>query len=87
MSKYTVLFHKNTEKELRKIPNKDRIKVFEKIDELAEDPFIQGHIKLSGYDDLYRVRQGNYRIIYTVENGELKVHVIKVQHRKDVYRK
>lgn len=86
MSKYSVSFHKHTEKELRKIPQKDRLRIFQKIDELSENPFPTNSIKLVDSENLYRVRQGNYRIIYTVENNELKIQIIKVRHRKDVYK-
>ena len=85
MDKYEIVFHRKTEKELRKIPAQDRNKIFEKIQELSDNPYLFGHIKLSGNDDLYRVRQGNYRIIYSIEDKQLQIYIIKIGHRKDIY--
>lgn len=64
---------------------KDRQRVVARIAQLAIDPRPQGCIKLSG-QDAYRVRQGDYRIVYTIEDDVLVVEVIRVGHRRDVYR-
>jgi len=73
-------------KEIEAIPLKrDRQRVVERISKLAEDPRPSGSEKISGQDK-YRVRQGRYRILYTIEKQDLIVRVIKVGHRKDVYR-
>jgi mRNA interferase RelE/StbE len=85
MDKYEIVFHRKTEKELRKIPAQDRNKIFAKIEELSDNPYLFGHIKLSENDNLYRVRQGNYRIIYSIEDNQLQIYIIKVGHRKDIY--
>ena len=85
MDKYEIVFHRKTEKELRKIPAQDRNKIFAKIQELSDNPYLFGHIKLSGNDELYRVRQGNYRIIYSIEDNQLQIYIIKIGHRKDIY--
>ncbi|WDE98147.1 type II toxin-antitoxin system RelE/ParE family toxin [Lentisphaera profundi] len=85
MDKYEIVFHRKTEKELRKIPDQDRNKIFAKIEELSDNPYLFGHIKLSENDDLYRVRQGNYRIIYSIEDKQLQIYIIKIGHRKDIY--
>ena len=53
---------------------------------LANDPFPRGARKLSGYDDVCRVRVGRYRILYSVTETALVIVVLKVGHRKDVYR-
>ena len=54
---------------------------------LAEDPFPRGARKLTGYDDVYRVRVGRYRILYSVSQGRLVIVILKVGHRKDAYRR
>jgi mRNA interferase RelE/StbE len=73
-------------KDLEVIPLKrDRQRVVERISKLAEDPRPSGSEKISGQDK-YRVRQGRYRILYTIEDQNLLVQVVKVGHRKDVYR-
>jgi mRNA interferase RelE/StbE len=54
--------------------------------ELALDPHPRGSRKLTGYDDVFRVRTGRYRVIYSIEQARLVVLVVKIGHRKDVYR-
>ncbi len=53
---------------------------------LGEDPFPRGTRKMSGYDDVFRVRVGRYRILYSVADDQLIVVMLKIGHRKDVYR-
>ena len=86
MEKYDLLILPSVYKDLDKIPKKDRSKIIGKIWDLAIDPRPVKSIKLSG-DEKYRIRQGNYRILYTIEDQQLIVTVVKVSHRKDVYRK
>jgi mRNA interferase RelE/StbE len=75
-------------KELDALPRtKDRQAVTSRILGLAEEPRPPGCVKLSGLEELYRVRQGPYRIVYTIEDDRLVVIVIRVADRKDVYRK
>lgn len=63
----------------------DRRRILDRIRRLAEDPRPPGCEKLSS-EDKFRVRQGKYRIVYSVRDDALVVHVVKVGHRKDVYR-
>jgi len=70
---------------LRSIPNEDVARILERVEILAADPHPPGSEKLSG-KDRYRVRQGVYRIIYAVDNEEMTVLVVKVGHRRDVYK-
>jgi mRNA interferase RelE/StbE len=73
-------------KEIEAIPLKrDRQRLVELISQLAEDPRPSGSEKISGQDK-YRVRQGRYRILYSIEDQDLLVQVIKIGHRKDAYR-
>lgn len=84
MANYEIKFKKSVAKDLRNIPNLDVIKILEKIKELSIDPRCNGAIKLTG-KELYRIRKGNYRIIYEIFDDKLVVHVIKVSHRSSVY--
>jgi mRNA interferase RelE/StbE len=86
MGNYKVTFKKSVLKDLKSVPKSDVIKIISKIDSLAEDPRRVGAIKLSG-NELYRIRQGLYRILYEIKDRELIVQVIKVGHRSDVYKR
>ena len=86
MAKYKILVKASAAKEIQNITTrKDRRRVVEKIRRLADDPRPDGCEKLSG-QDRYRVRQGNFRIIYSINDDRLVIHVVKVGDRKDVYR-
>jgi mRNA interferase RelE/StbE len=85
MAEYEILFKESVWKDLRKIPKSDLKKILSRIEKLGDDPRPIGSEKLTG-EEFYRVRQGNYRIIYSIQGNELTVWVIKVGHRKDIYR-
>ena len=85
MAKYKLLFKKSVAKDLRGLPRSDVRKILRRIDSLAADPRAPGSKKLSTRE-LYRVRQGLYRIIYEIADEQLIVHVIRVAHRSQVYR-
>ena len=86
MVKYRVLIKPSAVKELENSARKkDRQRIVERISALADDPRPHGSQKLSG-NDRFRLRQGSYRIIYSIEDDALIVYVIKIGHRKDVYR-
>jgi mRNA interferase RelE/StbE len=85
MGRYRVVFRKSVARDLRRIPNRDLRKILATIESFLADPRPLGSEKLSG-QERYRVRQGNYRIIYEIHDDEVVVVVVKVGHRKDVYR-
>ena len=86
MEKYRVRIKPSAEKELLAIrTKKDRQRVVRRIQSLSEDPRPPGCQKLSGYDR-YRLRQGQYRILYEIRANGLVVVVIKIGHRREVYR-
>jgi mRNA interferase RelE/StbE len=85
MASYELVFRKSVAKDLRSIPNEDVARILERIRALAEDPRPPGCEKLSGLER-YRIRQGVYRIVYEVQDRRLVVLVVKVAHRRDVYR-
>ncbi len=87
MARFEVLIKRSAVKEIDAIPRKkDRQRVVERIRRLADDPRPPGCHKLSGHDR-YRIRQGSYRILYSIEDEQLMVYVVKVGHRRDVYRR
>jgi mRNA interferase RelE/StbE len=86
MGKYKVVFRKSVARDLRSIPNRDLPKILNAIESLSEDPRPSEVEKLSG-QDRYRIRQGSYRIIYEIIDEDVVVVVVKVGHRKDVYRR
>jgi mRNA interferase RelE/StbE len=83
--RYEVFFRKSVEKDFKNIPPKDLQKIIRLIGSLADNPRPAGSEKLTG-QDRYRVRQGCYRVVYSIQDNELTVWVVKVAHRKDVYR-
>ncbi len=85
MAKYKITFKKSVTKDLRVIPISDIKKILGKIDILSENPRGEGCIKLSD-KEIYRVRQGLYRIIYEIKDGLLIINVVKVAHRSHVYK-
>lgn len=86
MEKYRVSIKRSAVKEIEAIPQKkERQRIIRRIGQLADDPRPAGSKKLSGLDK-YRIRQGTYRIVYSITDEELIVMVVKVGHRKDVYR-
>jgi mRNA interferase RelE/StbE len=85
MESYRIVIKKSAAKEIERIEKKDRIRIVEKIRSLASDPHPAGSKKLSGQNK-YRIRQGNYRILYQVINEELVINVVRVGHRRDIYK-
>lgn len=85
MASYRLQIKPSAAKEIETLPQKDRQRVVARIQGLATDPRPPGCEKLSGREQ-YRVRQGNYRIPYTLHDADLLVVVIKIGHRREVYR-
>jgi mRNA interferase RelE/StbE len=85
MAEYKLLFRRSVAKDLRSVPKKDLARILRRIRALAANPRPPGCEKLSG-GEYYRVRQGVYRIIYTVSDEEVCVVVVKVAHRREAYR-
>jgi mRNA interferase RelE/StbE len=85
MAVYKVHFKASVEKDFSTIPKKDLKKILKRIEGLAENPRPWGCEKLTG-GERYRLRQGRYRIVCSIQHDELTVWVVKVGHRKDIYR-
>lgn len=86
MPSYRIEVSATAERQIRKLTRADQIRVVRVIQALAADPRPLGCRKLAAYDDVYRVRIGRYRVLYSVEDRRLVVIVLKVGDRKDVYR-
>jgi len=84
---YQVLISKTARKQLQELPKAIANNISQKIDTLSKDPRPEGCKKLQGSQDDYRVRVGDYRIVYRIENKMLIVEVIRIGHRKDVYKR
>lgn len=83
---YTIQYRTSVEKYLRKLDKPALKRIIAKIYSLQQEPRPHGVKKLEGEQSLYRVRQGDYRIIYEIKDNVLIVEVIKIGHRSDVYR-
>lgn len=86
MANYKLVFKKSVSKDLRPIPNKDVARILQRMEKLRENPRPVGSEKLSG-QERYRIRQGVYRIIYEVADELVLLTVVKVGHRKHVYKR
>jgi len=85
MASFEVIFKQSVAKDLRQLPKKDIKKILRRIEALRKEPRPPGVEKLSGQEK-YRIRQGMYRILYEIRNNELIIVVVKVGHRRYVYR-
>jgi mRNA interferase RelE/StbE len=85
MAVYKVYFRESVEKDLVTVPKKDLKRILQRIKMLEDNPRPPGSEKLTG-QERYRIRQGQYRIVYSIQDYELTVWIVKVGHRKEVYR-
>ena len=87
MATYELEISRTAKKQLLQIPQSDRARVVEAMQWLATAPYPKGARKLRGYDDVFRIRVGRYRVLYSVLDATVVVVVLKVGQRKDVYRR
>lgn len=85
MAVFEIYFKESVWKDVKRIPKKDLRNILKKIKGLSKDPRPHGCEKLTG-QERYRLRQGKYRIVYSIQDDGLTVWVVQVGHRKDVYR-
>ena len=85
MARYSVHIKRSAAKELEAVPPKDRKRIVRRIEGLATEPRPSGGEKLSG-EEKYRLRQGDYRILYEILDQKLIITVVKVGNRRDIYR-
>ena len=84
---YTVIIPKVVQKQLDALPEDIYERVIEKLQQLAEDPCPSGVVKLKGTDNEYRIRIGDYRVLYEINDEELIILLLQCKHRRDAYRK
>jgi len=87
MMSYTVSVSKSVQKQIDNLPNDVVDRAVEKIQKLASEPRPDGVVKLKGFDNQYRIRVGDYRIRYEVDDENQLVQILQCKHRKDVYKK
>ena len=83
---YQIIFNKKAVKELQSLPKQAFLSIEKTIDLLSQNPMPVGYKKIQGHENTYRIRQGVYRIIYHLNNKEILITIIKIGHRKDVYK-
>ena len=86
MDVYNIIFKPSVEKDIRKIPDAMVTRLLERIEGLASEPFPHQSIKLTGGESLYRIRVGDYRIVYEVDTQVKHIIIHYIRHRREVYR-
>jgi mRNA interferase RelE/StbE len=86
VASYRIYLRRSAAKELKRLPKPTIQKVIKRIESLAIDPRPVDCVKLTG-QELYRIRQGSYRIVYSIQDNELIIWIIKIGHRKDIYKR
>lgn len=86
MDEYTITFTTSARRELQKLDGAIVRRIFPKIEALGQDPRPSGCRKLVGTPNLWRIRVGDYRVVYSIEDDVLTIEVIAVRHRRDAYR-
>ena len=84
MARYEIEITRTAEKQLKRLERPDQERVVREILTLAGEPFPRGSRKLSGYEDVYRIRVGHFRVIYSVSGTTLIIIILKMGHRKDI---
>ena len=84
MAHYELRLRASVATDLRGLPKKDVARILDRIQSLKDDPRPTGCVKLSA-QERYRIRQGNYRILYTVSDHEVMVEIVKIGHRREIY--
>lgn len=83
---WNIEVQRQTQKSLLEIPLRNRKAIARVVDKLRDDPFPSGYKKLKGTNAKYRIRAGNYRVLYTVNTKEKIIVIVRIAYRKDVYR-
>ncbi len=86
MKDYEITFTATAIKALKKIPKTEQKRIIKAIQKLANNPRSAGTKKLQAETDLYRIRIGQYRVIYSIDDGNITLLVVKIGHRKDIYK-
>ncbi len=86
MARCSIEITRTAEKQLKKLSRNDQRRVVKAIVALGDDPHPRGSRKLTGYDDVFRIRVGQYRVLYSVSGKKLVIIILKIGHRKDLCR-
>ena len=86
MGRFRIRISRMAERQLKKLPSEARDRVVRAVRALADDPVPRGSRRLTGYDDVFRVRIGPYRVLYSAAASTLTILVLKIGHRGDIYR-
>jgi mRNA interferase RelE/StbE len=86
MASYRIEVSATAEKQIRKLRREDQVRVLRTILSLATEPTPPGSRKVRGYEDIFRIRVGTYRILYRVAGRRLLIIILKVGHRREIYR-
>ena len=86
MASYNISWKKSTKKDLKKIPQQEVIKIINAVMALSDKPKPPGSTKLTGSTYTYRIRVGNYRVIYDIHDEEIRIEVVKIGPRGSVYK-
>jgi mRNA interferase RelE/StbE len=84
---YTIIISKSIHKQIDSLPDELKMRIVEKVNNLKEEPRPTGIVKLKGYANEYRLRIGDYRVRYEIDDSNQKIQILQCKHRKDVYRK
>ena len=87
MPRYAIEFLPAADRDLRRLALKSQRRIVAAIEELGDDPRPPGVVKLAGADNVWRIRVGQYRVLYEIHDKRLLVLVVRIGHRKDIYRK
>jgi mRNA interferase RelE/StbE len=85
MPKYSVEFKPSARKELEKLPAKLIERIFPKLEALADEPRPSGCKKLKGGQQEWRIRIGDYRVVYTIDDAKLRISITRIRHRSEIY--
>lgn len=86
MTSYKIEWKQSAKKELKKLDRQIIPRILQAVESLADNPYSSGSKKLIGSNSNYRLRVGDYRIVYNIESSILTIEIIKVGHRRDIYR-
>ena len=87
MASFEIQWKASAKKEFKKIDKVEIPKILKEIEKLSLEPYPTNHKKILGTEHIFRIKIGNYRVIYSVENEQLVIEIIRVRHRKEAYRK
>lgn len=87
MANFRIEVSATAERQIRKLRRNDQIRVLRAIRDLADEPYPPGSRKLRGFEDAYRIRVGTYRVLYSVQAARVLIIILKVGHRRDIYRR